>query len=199
MAKDTKKNDVPPAQAAAHDPWTEAQGNIPAELLAQFTEIDTAAGSTFPPYWNPQEGKMFVAAVVDVDARNPDFVRYTFIAAHDMICYRGEVDDQEEIKVAPGERFSVSAYFSLPLDEYIGIGNVHITVGDKIKLKSGNTMWKWLVKLTSTQKGQLAGIREEKHKAALAARGKGSKELEDKMFGKPAAQAPAQAGQPSAS
>ena len=186
MAKNDKKhNDGPTetthAAAGGPDPWGDAMGNIPAELLAGLTEEDTAAGSTFPPYWTPDMNRAFVASVVDVDARNPEFVRYTFIAAHEVVCHRGEVDNQEEVKVMAGERFSVSAYFSLPLDEYMGLGNIGIMVTDKIKLKSGNTMWTWKVKCSPTQKAQLAGLRAEKHRAALAAKGT-TKTLEDKMF-----------------
>ena len=199
MAKNTKQANTTPAtdaggpDAGGPDPWADAMGQLPAELLAQLTEKDTAAGSTFPPYWTPAEGKAFIGNVVDVDARNPEFVRYTFLAAHDVVCHRGEVDDQEEIKVGPGERFSVSAYFSLPLDEYMGLGNVAILVTGKTKLKNGNTMWLWEVRLSPVQKAQLAGIRQAKHAAALAANG-ASKALEDKMFaGQQAPAAPASA------
>jgi hypothetical protein len=189
MAKNNEKKHVENETHAAGipDPWAAAMGNIPAELLASLTEEDTAAGSTFPPYWSPDMGKAFVAAVVDVDARNPEFVRYTFLAAHDIVCHRGEVDAQEEVTVGPGERFSVSAYFSLPLDEYMNLGNIGIMVTDKIKLKSGNTMWTWKVKCNPTQKAQLSGIRAEKHRAALEAK-KGTQGLEDKMFGNKTAQ-----------
>jgi hypothetical protein len=186
------KNEAPPqAQASqtAPDPWEEGMGSVPAELLAGYTETDTAAGSAFPPYWSPIEGKRFMASVVDIDTRNPEFVRYTFVAAHPIMCYRGEVDSQEEVRVLPGEHFSVSAYFTLPLDEYMGLGNVLIEVKDKMKLRNGNTMWRWGVTLTPTQKVQLTGIRAEKHRLALEHQ-KRTKELENKAFGDKPAQQP---------
>lgn len=180
------------ADAGGPDPWGDAMGQLPAELLAQLTEEDTAAGSTFPPYWTPAEGKAFIASVIDVDARDPEFVRYTFVATHPVVCHRGDTENQEETTVAAGERFSVSNYFSLPLDEYMGLGPVAILVTGKDKLKNGNTMWLWKVRLSPAQKAQLVGVREAKHKAALAAKGAQTQQLEDKMFGKqPAAPAAA--------
>lgn len=172
MAKNDKKHaaeEQNPSAAETPDPWGQAQGEIPGELLSQFTEQDQKAGSGFPPYWTPGEEKMFVGAFVDVDTRDPEFIRYTVIAAHKVVCHRGDVDNQEEVIVQAGEPFSLSSYHTLPLDEYLGLGNVAVKCIDKQKLRNGHTLWRWKVNTTPAQMKELARIRMEKNKAALEA------------------------------
>jgi hypothetical protein len=186
MANKTSKTEAgavdPTKTGAAPDPWGDSMGDIPAELLKDYTEKDTQAGSTFAPYWTPEKGRRFFGEVVESDYKNPAFVRYTLLSAMPkIVCHRGEKESQEEIVVGMGERFSVSAYFSLPLEEYIGLGPVLVTVTDKTKLANGNTMWIWDVKLTAKQKTMLAAVRKDKNEALKIAAVK-AKELENKAF-----------------
>lgn len=101
----------------------------------------------FAPYFSPSEGAKFKGRLVDADATNPEFIRFTFIAESPTECFRGPSDDQESVLVKQGEAFTVSAYAQIKFEEY---GGMSMIVGFKEKVKTstaGRSVWLMSLKL----------------------------------------------------
>jgi len=97
----------------------------------------------FPPYWSPEEGKMFKGKVIgyDPDTENDGaFPRFTILATAPAQCARGPADDQVEALVNSGELFNVSSYVQLPLENYMGF-EVLVKAKTQRDIKQGRTTW----------------------------------------------------------
>lgn len=89
-----------------------------AQILAQLGDWEKVE-TGFPPYWKPEVGKIIVAKVCAVDARQENFVRYIMQATKLAVpCARGPVDGAEEVTVQPGEFFTMGEYASLDLTRF---------------------------------------------------------------------------------
>jgi|SRR5215472_14779384 len=123
---------------------TSAQGGE-IEDLSQYEEEQA---SSFPPYWQPGLGKGFVGRVVDLDARDPEFLRYVIEAAKPTICGIGPVSNGEVVTVGIGERFTLSVYKSLPLHHYMMLEDpiIVVCVG-RLPIKGrAQDMWRFRIK-----------------------------------------------------
>lgn len=133
----------------------------------------------FPPYWAPlREGQPFFGRIVALDTRQEDFYRYVVQATKfPMFCRLGPSDDAEKIMVQPGDFYTVSAYASLPLEDFFDI-EVLVVATKKRKLPGNEAskgvkrdMWMWDVKVESDkEKRIIEGRRSEKAKELMAAR-----------------------------
>lgn len=99
----------------------------------------------YAPYWSPAEGACFRGIVLARDDRDPEFVRILMQATAPLVCYEGPVVEAEEIQVALGEQFTVSAYAALPLMNYIG-EEVFVKAVKKRDIKGGKQEL-WIFKL----------------------------------------------------
>jgi hypothetical protein len=95
----------------------------------------------FDPYYTPKQGDVFFATPADIDDKDPEFVRFIFLAEHDMQCARGPKKDAEPVTVAKNDTFSMGAYASLTkvFTDYVGM-LCKITVGEKIEISGGHTL-----------------------------------------------------------
>jgi hypothetical protein len=115
----------------------------------------------FPPYWNPSEGKKFLARVIARDERDPAFVRYVLQAQCKHTCQKGPSDDAEPCEVRAGEYFTCSVYAALPLTDYYGVV-VLVTAVKKRKLAATQDnplkrdMWDFNLKVSPTDHKMLA-------------------------------------------
>jgi hypothetical protein len=101
--------------------------------------VDVAVG--FAPYFSPSEGGKFKGRLIDVDDRDPDFIRYMFVAETEMECFSGPSDDAETVIVHPGEPFNVSGYAQVPFEQYGGMSMI-VTFKKKIPTKTaGRKVW----------------------------------------------------------
>ena len=98
---------------------------VDADAMIDDIDFDVAQWESeqigFPPYWNPGEGKKFLARVIARDERDPTFVRYVLQAQCKHLCQKGPADDAEPCEVKAGEFFTCSVYAALPLSEYFGV------------------------------------------------------------------------------
>lgn len=110
----------------------------------------------YPAYWEPVEGQSFTAFIVGIDKRDPDFERILFKATHDVECYKGPKDDQEEVTVHEGETFSCGLYrvFQGLIEQYAMAGifekiPVTVTAVEKVKQTGdkAKTYWKFSVRV----------------------------------------------------
>jgi hypothetical protein len=123
----------------------------------------------FPPYWNPEVGKSFRGVVMNRDERDPEFIRYVLLATAPVTCATGPADESDVVHVAPGGKFTVSAYASLRLDELAGL-EVFVKCIGKREIKNGKQeLWQWQVFLSPEAKKQLAARRAEQAKELPAA------------------------------
>lgn len=133
----------------------------------------------FPPYWSPQrEGQPFFGRIVALDTRQEDFYRYVVQATKfPMFCRLGPADDAEKIMVQAGDFYTVSAYASLPLEDFFDI-EVLVVATKKRKLPGNEAskgvkrdLWMWDVKVESEKEKQIIERRRaEKAKELMAAR-----------------------------
>jgi hypothetical protein len=133
----------------------------------------------FPPYWAPiREGALFFGRVVALDTRQDNFHRYVVQATKfPMFCRLGPADDAEKIMVQTGDFFTVSAYASLPLEEFFDV-EVLVAATKKRKLPGNEAsdgvkrdLWMWDVRVESEkEKRVIASRRAEKAKELMAAR-----------------------------
>ena len=138
----------------------------------------------FAPYFTPKTGESFLATPIDFDDSDPAFEggRYLFSASADVECARGPKDNQEPVTVHQGEEFTMSGYAALSVADYFGI-ECHVTVGDKIPLKSNPKQSVWLFSLAvspednakllaarqANARNRIAAARERKQLAAKSA------------------------------
>ncbi len=120
---------------------------------------DSAAHETLP-IWFPEKGKAFIAAVIEVDPpTGGSSAEYILVAAHDVVCRRGEAEG-EEVTIAAGGRFKMRWHHFLPLADYAGLGSIGIASVRQSKTDRGETVWEWNVRTTPAQKARLASARE---------------------------------------
>jgi hypothetical protein len=139
MAKNNKEVSAPPSTAMV-------PAGLPAEV-AGFVEEQI----TFPPYWNPSEDGFFYGTPIDLDAKDPSFVRYVVEAHADTPCFRGDKNSKEAVTVKTGEFFTLSAYAGLPLDRYIGIP-CFVQVTGKREVGQPQPMWTFTLKVSAESK-----------------------------------------------
>jgi hypothetical protein len=133
----------------------------------------------FPPYWSPmREGSLFFGRIVALDTRQPDFYRYIVQATKfPMFCKLGPTDDAEKIMVPTGDFFTVSAYASLPLEDFFDI-EVLVEATKKRKLPGNEAskgvkrdLWMWNVRVESEkEKKMIETRRSEKAKQLMEER-----------------------------
>ena len=91
----------------AKDPNVPQKNQAPVQSIDESGYHDVSVG--FHPYFSPSAGSKFKGSLVGVDASNPEFVRFEFVADSDLVCYTGPADEQEEVIVKAGQPFNVSA------------------------------------------------------------------------------------------
>ena len=126
------------------------------EDLSTYEEERTTA---FPPYWKPMLGFGFIARVVELDARDPEFLRYVLQSAQDELsCRQGRADADSFVTVLKGEYFSTSVYRGLPLHEYMGLEDpiMVVCVGTREVKGRPNDMWIFKIRTSKRDHAQLA-------------------------------------------
>jgi len=120
----------------------------------------------FDPYWSPEVGASIVASAEEFDARDPDFVRIRMKAAQPTKCYKGNVEDAEEVIVPAGGYFTVSTYAGITKELLFHVKSdikpiVKLIAEKKTKVRTGRWAGKdaWVFRMQTA----------EKDKAALAA------------------------------
>lgn len=97
-----------------------------------FEDGDTGVQTSYPPYFEVEEGAAFRAKVLGKDDSDPEFIRWVLCAERPVKCYRGSKKKNQatEIIVQPGELFTIGEYVALRLDKY-----VDSVIGLKVKGK----------------------------------------------------------------
>ena len=142
-----------PAKISHHD--------LPPEV-AGFVEEQIS----FPPYWNPDMGKVFYGMVVNLDDTDPTFVRYVVEAFMPTLCERGDKHNKEEVLVQKGEFFTLSAYAGLPLDRYIGFA-VFVQVKGQRDVGQPQPMWEFTLKISPEDRKVFVEERKQRIAAAM--------------------------------
>jgi hypothetical protein len=147
--------------------------NVDELFSAESTDKLNIGG--FPPYYNPTEGEIIHCVPIGIDARDPEFIRYVCIALRPIMCATGSKKQGLDVpvEVSPGERFCISNYVSLPLDQLIGDPAipVQITVGDKVSVQSDSRKDRWNFSIEVPKKfTQLAKLRAAQYVPSLPAR-----------------------------
>lgn len=116
------------------------QKNAPVATIDETGYHKISTG--FHPYFSPSVGASFKGTLVNVDDRQADFLRFEFISEHDVLCYTGPSDDQEEVLVKAGDPFNVSAYEQVRFEEYAGM-SIIVKFKEKVKTSTpGRSVWK---------------------------------------------------------
>lgn len=169
-----KSNTAPPAPKSSVLNPTLEQG------MPNFDEwSDEQIG--FAPYWKPQEGKWFFGAPIAIDARDPKFIRYLFLAGADTPCRRGPADEDDEtgenVMVKKGETFSLSVYYSLKhlFEEYLVYSEstekavyVRVDALKTVPTKNQPKVWQFRARVSPEQKKMLSTWRDENPKFLTA-------------------------------
>lgn len=105
----------------------------------------------FSPFWRPEAKQWFFGQVIDLDDRDPEFVRYLCVAGMDLDCYTGseEAGTLKPVKVHKGDTFTISVYSQLKeeFDLYLAADfpvPVRVEALEKIKGGKGHV---WLYKV----------------------------------------------------
>lgn len=150
------------------------------EQISNWEKVETG----FPPYWKPEIGKVIIARVCAVDARQEGFVRYVFQATRAAItCARGPVDGAEEVIVEPGAFFTMGEYASLDLTQFFDM-EIYIKVTGSRKLP-GNAdsngvprkLFEFDVRCCPEDKKRLNAMRADEMKLLAARRTLGTTQL----------------------
>lgn len=154
MAKDTKNTAPVMAQnqTAAPEGWEQEQ-------------------TGFPPYWTPEEGATFRGTVIEFDPDTENdggFPRFTLVSSGPLLCHQGPVDDQIEIMIKQGDRFNVSQYASLPLEEYLGF-EVWAKAVSKRPISGGKSVWVFDLRVAPETKRLVAERQAKQLQAATTA------------------------------
>lgn len=125
--------------------------NLPSSATASVQTIDDAGyhevQTGFNPYFSPKAGAKFKGTLVDVDAKDPEFIRFTFVAETDLECFTGPNDDQESVIVKAGEAFNVSSYSQVAFEDYGGM-SIIVEFTEKVKTATaGRSVWKMRLKV----------------------------------------------------
>lgn len=144
-----------------------------AELFAEGQTDKLNIG--FPPYWNPEEGSKIFCEPVVVDARDPEFIRYICIALAPLIGMTGSKRNelQEEVQVEVGEKFSLSAYASLPLEQLMGDPRIPICIEvvgkEPVQSNPKNDRWVFNI-IVPKRYSAMAKLRAKEYVPALPAK-----------------------------
>jgi hypothetical protein len=117
----------------------------------------------FPPYWTPVAGRKLRIKVIALDARDPEFVRWTVQATHNVACQSGPSDEAEPRLVKAGEFFSMSLYAGLPLQRYVG-EEVIVSCKEERDIGGGKSFWQWTLRCTSETHARVNARLEEQRK-----------------------------------
>ena len=125
--------------------------NLPGQSKAQTID-ETGYQSVsvgFHPYFSPSAGAKFKGTLIGVDAKNPEFIRFEFVADSDLECFTGPSEDQESVLVKAGEPFNVSAYSQVAFEDYAGLKHpIIVEFKEKVKTSTpGRSVWKMGLKL----------------------------------------------------
>lgn len=146
-------------------------------LVSRGDWVDLPIG--FDPYWNPEEGKSFVARVSEFDARDPQFVRIRMQAVEPTQCQKGDTEHAEPVLVEPGGFFTISTYAGIARELMYhcqsGIRpEVLVTCVRKDKVKTGpnagKEVWIFNAKVRPEDRAKLAAGREEYFRQLNAAK-----------------------------
>jgi hypothetical protein len=141
--------------------------NVPkVQTIDDAGYVDVNVG--FAPYFSPTEGAQFKGRLLDVDDRDPEFIRYTFMAETEMECFTGPSDDAETVIVRPGEPFNVSGYAQIPFEQYGGMSMI-VSFKDKVPTKTaGRKVWRMGLKLKQEDYEILQARRRESMETRVA-------------------------------
>jgi hypothetical protein len=119
----------------------------------------------FAPYFSPSEGAKFHGRLLDADATNPAFIRFTFEALTDLECFTGPADEQDSVLVRKGEVFTVSAFAQVRFEEYGGMKMI-VEFKEKVKTSTvGRSVWLMGLKL---HKDDYAIVQARRHESMAA-------------------------------
>jgi hypothetical protein len=98
------------------------KGHDESAVTDMFDDAESIKLGGFPPYWNPTEGETIYFEPLFKDARDPEFVRYVCRALMPLTAATGSKTEgkDEPVEVLAGERFCISEYTSLPLEQLLG-------------------------------------------------------------------------------
>jgi hypothetical protein len=171
MAKQNKTEETI-SDVAAVDPMMPENPVMPEGMFSDHEREQTS----FAPYWKPSVGKWFYGILVEVDTKNPKFIRYQFKALLDTPCQRGPGDESDEahekVMVKAGEIFSVSHYTGLQdiLTDYMNVNfpvALRVLAERKTKTKDDNDFWHFVATVDKKTKALLTEYRNTKKKAKL--------------------------------
>ena len=143
----------------------------------------------FDPYWTPEEGKQFVGKVCEIDARDPKFVRFRFIASEPTMCQKGDSEHAEDVLVEAGGFFTTSVYagISKELIYHLQSGicpEVEVTAVRQDKVKTGEyagkPFWVFSARVRPEDQRRLAVGREAYFRSLSAANQSPRPQLDEK-------------------
>jgi hypothetical protein len=140
---------------------------LPSDLETETANYQSEQIS-FPPYWKPEVGKIFLALVLSLDDRDPDFHRYVLQTMHPLPCERGDKHNKEDVIVDKDDFFTTSVYAGLPLDRYIGF-KVLVKVTGTRDVGQPQDMFVFDLKLSPQDKNLLSEERRARAAKAIAA------------------------------
>jgi hypothetical protein len=92
----------------------------------------------------------------DPDSENDGaFPRFTLISSTPLLCHQGSKEDRVEAPVSAGDRFNVSQYSSMPLQEYMGC-EVWVKALSKRPIDGGKTLWMFELRVSPETKRLVA-------------------------------------------
>ena len=151
---------------AKKDPNVPVEANAPVQTIDEAGYHEVSVG--FNPYFSPSVGAKFKGTLVDVDATNIEFIRFTFISESDLECFTGPTDDQESVMVKSGEPFNVSAYSQVAFEEYGGM-SIIVEFVEKVKTSTpGRSVWKMKLKVAEADYKILQERRMSEMRAKVA-------------------------------
>ncbi len=135
----------------------------------------------FPPYWTPVEGRKLRVKVIALDARDPEFVRWTVQATHNVACQSGPSDEAEPRLVKSGEFFSMSMYAGLPLQRYVG-EEIIISCKEERDIGGGKSFWVWSLRCTPEAHARVNARLDEQRALMAAEAGTAPLLLNDNLY-----------------
>jgi hypothetical protein len=149
MAKPDPNKTTAPANAAGADSFD----------TTAFVDLPIG----FDPYWSPEVGGFVVANAEEFDARDPDFVRIRMRAAQPTKCFKGNVEDAEEVIVPAGGFFTVSTYAGITKELLYHVKSdikpiIKLIAEKKTKVRTGRWAGKdaWVFRMQASAKDQAA-------------------------------------------
>jgi hypothetical protein len=109
----------------------------------------------FPPYWQPSDKNKKLAAEVIGRDDEGRFVRYVLRATKPLKGCQGNKENKTEVPIKPGEYFTMSEYAGLPLEKYIGVGEIVCFIKGERDTPNG-MMYVWGVIPSTTARKVLA-------------------------------------------